>query len=280
MNRMMRKWLLVPVLGSCMALSCLPGWGPQENAEAKDKFLNIAHRGASGHAPENTLAAFDKAVEMKADFFELDVQMSKDGHLVVIHDTTVDRTTDGTGRVKDLTLEELKRLDAGSWFGPEFAGERIPTLEEVLDRYRGKIGILIEIKEPSLYPGIEEKVAKALEERNMHRPKNGKVIVQSFGHETVKNFHRILPSVPVGVLLSYGDYPDGVTDEELAAFADYADYVNPSQLLVDENLVRRIHSLGMKITPYTIRTQEEADRMIAAGVDGIITDFPELGNVK
>jgi glycerophosphoryl diester phosphodiesterase len=258
----------------------IPSGGGGSEAEAKKKFLNIAHRGASGHAPENTFAAFDKAMEMKADYFELDVQMSKDGHLVVIHDTIVDRTTDGTGEVKDLTLQELKRLDAGKWYGPEFAGERIPTLEEVLDRYRGKIGILIEIKEPDLYPGIEEKVAEALKERNMHRPKGGKVIVQSFGHDTTRNFHRILPSVPVGVLLSHADYPDGVTDEKLASFADYADYVNPSQLLVDEDLVRRIHTLGLQITPYTIRTQEDADRMITAGVDGFITDFPELGQRK
>lgn len=271
---------------ACLMVSlltlCLPAIsaGGGSEAEAEDSFLNIAHRGASGHAPENTLAAFDKAVKMKADFFELDVQMSKDGHLVVIHDATVDRTTDGTGRVGDLTLKELKRLDAGSWFGPEFAGERIPTLEEVLDRYRGKIGILIEIKNPELYPGIEEKVANALKKRNMHRPNNGKVIVQSFGHDSVKKFHRLLPSVPVGVLLSYGDYRDGVSDEELADFARYADYVNPNQMLVDEDLVRRIHNLGMKITPWTIQTKEEADRMIALGVDGIVTDFPELGYRK
>lgn len=271
---------------ACLMVSlltlCLPAIsaGGGSEAEAEDSFLNIAHRGASGHAPENTMAAFDKAVEMEADFFELDVQMSKDGHLVVIHDTTVDRTTDGTGAVKDLTLAELKRLDAGSWFGPEFAGERIPTLEEVLDRYRGNIGILIEIKAPERYPGIEEKVADALKERNMDQPESGAVIVQSFGHETVENFRRILPTVPVGVLLSSADYPDGVTDEELAAFAEYAEYVNPNQSLVDEDLVRRIHAWNMKITPYTIRTAEEADRMIAAGVDGIITDFPELGQRK
>jgi glycerophosphoryl diester phosphodiesterase len=273
-----RRWLIVSLLTlfilSISFGTVMPG------AEAKDSFLNIAHRGASGHAPENTMAAFDKAVEMKADFFELDVQMSKDGHLVIMHDVTVDRTTDGTGRVGDLTLEELKKLDAGSWFGPEFAGERIPTLGEVLDRYRGKIGILIEIKNPELYPGIEEKVAKALKKRNMHRPKNGKVIVQSFGHESMKKFHRLLPSVPVGVLLSHADYQDGVSDEDLAAFSRYADYVNPSQSLVDEDLVRRVHGLGMKITPYTIRTKEEAERMIALGVDGIVTDFPELGHLK
>lgn len=270
------------MLASLLTLSILVGsfGAGVTEAEAGDSFLNIAHRGASGHAPENTMAAFDMAVKMKADYFELDVQMSKDGHLVIMHDATVDRTTNGTGRVKDLTLKELKRLDAGSWFGPEFAGEKIPTLDEVLDRYRGKIGIVIEIKHPELYPGIEEKVADALIKRNMHEPENGKVIVQSFNHKTVRSFHRILPEVPVGVLLSYAEYRNGVSDLELASFALYADFVNPNQLLVDESLVRRIHALGMKIAPYTIRTKKQAERMIALGVDGFATDFPELGRLK
>lgn len=107
------------------------------------------------------MAAFEKALQMKADYIELDVQMSKDGELVIIHDTTVNRTTDIDSElpvaVKNLTLAELRKLDAGSFFAPQFAGERIPTFEEVLDRYKGKIGMLIELKEPARYPGIEEK---------------------------------------------------------------------------------------------------------------------------
>src|SRR5687767_2479124 len=96
---------------------------------------NVAHRGASGYAPENTIAAFDKGVEMKADYIEIDVQRSKDGELVIIHDTKVDRTTDGTGNVKDLTFEQIRSLDAGSWKGEQFKGEKIPTFDEILDRY-------------------------------------------------------------------------------------------------------------------------------------------------
>ena len=98
---------------------------------------NVAHRGATGYAPENTIAAFDLAFDMKADYIEIDVQRSEDGDLVVIHDTTVDRTTDGTGHVGELPFEELRSLDAGSWFGDEFVGESIPTFDEVLDRYHG-----------------------------------------------------------------------------------------------------------------------------------------------
>lgn len=237
------------------------------------KVMNIAHRGASAYAPENTLAAFDKAFKMKANYFELDVQMSKDGHLVLIHDTTVDRTTNGTGRVGDLTLAEVKQLDAGSWFDPSFAGERIPTLEEALDRYRGKIGILIEIKNPELYPGIEHKVAQALKDRNMHKPNNGKIIIQSFNHDSVQQFHRLLPSVPVGVLISYNE--DGISDQKLSEFSAYAEYVNPNKRMVDQDLVDRIHHFGMKTTPWTINDPTEIRTLISYGVDGIVTDYPD-----
>ena len=258
--------LLLSVLVAPFANSAAAGGPPH-------KVMNIAHRGASGYAPENTIAAFDKALKMKADYFELDVQMSKDGKLVLIHDVTVDRTTDGTGRVGDLTFKELRRLDAGSWFDPAFAGERIPTLEEALDRYRGKIGILIEIKNPELYPGIERKVAKALKKRNLHKPRNGKIIVQSFNHDSVKKFHRLLPSVPVGVLISYRD--EGISDKELRNFAKYADYVNPNKDMVDRSLVKRIHRFGMKTTPWTVRDRAEADRLKSIRVDGIVTDYPD-----
>ncbi|WP_226584273.1 glycerophosphodiester phosphodiesterase [Halobacillus litoralis] len=244
-----------------------------DEKDSKDKVLTIAHRGASGYAPENTMAAFERAFTMKADMFELDVQLSKDGELVVIHDTTVDRTTNGTGQVKNLTLEELRELDAGSFFSKEFDGEKIPTLGEVLDKYRGKIGILIEIKSPSLYPGIEQKVAEALQERNMDKPNNNKIIVQSFNHESVQTFHSILPLVPTGVLVGYSS--NGLSDQILREFSSYADYVNPSKAMIDENLVNRIHAFGLDTHPWTVRDRQSAQALLDAGVDGIITDYPD-----
>ncbi|PTX48496.1 glycerophosphoryl diester phosphodiesterase [Melghirimyces profundicolus] len=284
------RWTAGWLMLALVALTVLTGMSPNPETATTapsesesgniqhSKFLNVAHRGASGHAPENTLAAFDKAVEMKADYFELDVQRSKDGHLVLMHDTTVDRTTDGTGAVKDLTLTELKALDAGSWFSDKYAGEKIPTLEETLDRYRGTgIKILIELKSPSLYPGIEQQVADMLAEKNLDN-RGDKIIVQSFDHDSVQRFHRQMPSVPVGVLVSYTAYKEtGVTDDDLDSFAGYADYVNPNKALVDAELVRRVHQHGMKILPYTVRDREAADRLFEAGVDGFITDYPELG---
>ena len=261
---------IIVVLGVVMLM--MPSFGVEASEKNKNVDV-IAHRGASGYAPENTIPAFDKAVEMHADYFEIDVQMSKDGELVLIHDNSVDRTTDGSGMVKDLTLEELQQLDAGSWFGEEFAGTKIPTFEEVLDRYRGKIGILIELKSPELYPGVEEKVVQALKERNMDNPSNGKIIIQSFNHDSVKKVRELLPNIPLGVLLSY--HANGFTNEQLQNFATYADYFNPNKANITSELVERIHAHGLMTHPWTVRDRESAQFLLDVGVDGIITDFPD-----
>lgn len=236
------------------------------------KVDNVAHRGATGYAPENTIAAFDKGVEMKADYIEIDVQRSYDGQLVIIHDTTVDRTTDGTGKVKDLTFDQLRSLDAGSWKGEQFKGEKIPTFDEILDRYHGKVGILIELKAPELYPGIEKQVADKLIERNLDKPQNEKIIIQSFNFESMKLTNDLLPKVPIGVLTSNRAH---TTEQALQEFATYADYFNPSYGIVSKELVDQVHGLGMKIQSWTVRSQEAADFLLEMNVDGIITDYPD-----
>jgi glycerophosphoryl diester phosphodiesterase len=236
------------------------------------KVDNVAHRGATGYAPENTIAAFDKGVEMKADYIEIDIQRSKDGELVIIHDNTVDRTTDGTGYVKDLTFEQIRSLDAGSWKGEQFTGEKIPTFDEILDRYHGKTGILIELKSPELYPGIEAQVAQELKERNLDKPQNEKIIIQSFNFESMKITNSLLPKVPIGVLTSNRAH---TTEQALKEFATYADYFNPSYGIVTKELVDQVHSLGMKIQSWTVRSQEAADFLLEMNVDGIITDYPD-----
>lgn len=237
----------------------------------------VAHRGASGYAPENTIASFDKAVTMGADYIEIDVQRSKDGELVVIHDHMVDRTTNGTGHVRDLTIDELKTLDAGSWKGPEFAGERIPTFDEVLDRYHGRIGILVELKAPELYPGIEEEIAATLMEHNLDHSQSEEVIIQSFHFESMKKMNKLLPNMPIGVLTASLEH---TSNEALNVFSNYADYFNPQYGLVSQELVERAHSYGLKVGSWTVRSQEVAESLIAAGVDAIITDYPDYVNVR
>lgn len=273
MVHLSKKWLI----GTGVALTLFLTPFSQAFADGitegeRKKVDNVAHRGASGYAPENTIAAFDLAVDMKADYIEIDVQRSKDGELVLIHDTTVNRTTNGTGRVGELTLEQLRKLDAGSWFGSEFAGELIPTFDEILDRYRGKIGILVELKAPELYPGIEAQVAEALKKRNMDKSKNNKIIIQSFNFESVKKVNELLPRIPIGVLTS--NRAD-TTVEALQEFSTYADWFNPSYGIVTKELVEQVHSLGMKIGSWTVRTPEAADFLFEMGVDAIITDYPD-----
>jgi glycerophosphoryl diester phosphodiesterase len=273
MENMSKKLLI----GTGVAFSLL--FSPLSQAFAEEPTVgerkqvdNVAHRGATAYAPENTIAAFDLAVDMKADYIEIDVQRSKDGELVLIHDTTVDRTTDGTGKVGELTFEQLRSLDAGSWKGEQYEGEPIPTFEEILDRYRGKVGILIELKAPELYPGIEKQVAEALKERNLDKPQNEKIIIQSFNFESMKATNELLPLVPIGVLTSNRAH---TTPEALQEFSTYADWFNPSYGIVTEELVNQVHSLGMKIGSWTVRSQEAADFLFEMKVDAIITDYPD-----
>lgn len=265
------------LVGAGLAFSLLvspfsQAFAEQPTVGERKQVDNVAHRGATGYAPENTIAAFDLAVEMKADYIEIDVQRSKDGELVLIHDTTVDRTTDGTGKVGDLTFEQLRSLDAGSWFGEQFKGEKIPTFDEILDRYHGKVGILVEMKAPELYPGIEEQVAEELKERNLDKPQNEKIIIQSFNFDSMKKMNKLLPKVPIGVLTSNRAH---TTPEALQEFSTYADWFNPSYGIVTKELVNHVHSLGMQIGSWTVRSQEAADFLFEMGVDAIITDYPD-----
>lgn len=237
----------------------------------------IAHRGASGYAPENTMAAFELAERLGADFIELDIRMSKDGELVIIHDKTVDRTTNKAGYVHDFTLRELQGMDAGSFFSAKYADETIVTLEEVMYTFAGRIGILIEIKDPQLYPGIEGKLAKMVRRYEMIQDIAGigahdGIQIQSFDFESMRRMQTLLPDIPIAVLINADQLP--LTDEALDEFASYASSLNISHDLLDEELVRKIHERNRKVMAWTIRKDQDMERMRELGVDGIITDYP------
>lgn len=171
-------------------------YSSSRNMPEKKPFI-IGHRGASSLAPENTLASFQKAYALGAEMVELDVHRTKDGHLVIMHDDTVDRTTNGHGAIKDLTLKELKDMDAGSWFSSEFNGEKVPTFGEVLEWAKGKVKIDIEIKNSVQYPGIEKDIVGHLKAMNMDKD----VIITSFDPSCVKNVKSIDAEIKTGVLL-------------------------------------------------------------------------------
>ncbi|NRD78650.1 glycerophosphodiester phosphodiesterase [Bacillus sp. BRMEA1] len=247
----------------------------QIKAQSHFKPLKIGHRGAAGYCPENTFASFHKALELGADYLEIDIQMTKDEELVVIHDATVNRTSNGKGKVKDFTLSEIQTLDAGSWFKPEFAGEKIPSFNEFLDEFAGKAGLLIELKKPSLYPGIEAKLANELIKRGLVGANKHPIIVQSFDRTSLKHFHNLLPSVPIGVLVK-NRAVNGIPNKDLQFFSEFATYINPKIAIVNKRLINRIHQHGFKVFIWTVKKKSEANMLQRIGVDGIVSDYPDF----
>ncbi|MEJ7785670.1 MAG: glycerophosphodiester phosphodiesterase family protein [Solirubrobacteraceae bacterium] len=269
------------VLLTAMAI-LLTATMPAAEARTRTAVTDIAHRGSSGSAPENTLAAVELALAQHASYIEVDVQRSADGELVIIHDTTLQRTTNveevfpgrTSYRVGDFTLEELKRLDAGSWFGEEFSGEQIPTLRELIDTIGGRAGLLLEFKAPELYPGIEAEIAAEMESIPDYLKRalaSERLVVQSFNVTSMRLFHELQPEIPVGLL--YGYRP---SEAELVAASEWADQINPSYRVTDQALVDRVHELGMTISVYTLNTGKLMREYIALGVDGIISNYPAV----
>ncbi|MGH3354092.1 MAG: glycerophosphodiester phosphodiesterase [Nocardioides sp.] len=249
-------------------------------ANRADDIVVTAHRGASAYAPENTLAAFRLGIEQRAAWIESDVQATKDGELVLIHDTTLSRTTDVEQRfpgrspwkVKDFTLAEIKSLDAGSWFGEEYAGEQVPTLREMVEQVRfSRSGILMELKSPALYPGIEKQVAAEFDSFPGYvrsAVAADRLAVQSFDFGSMKTYTKIQSEVPVGLLgtPAYADLDDYT----------WADQINPSHGSFDAGYVARVHALGMDIHSWTVNDPETMSAVLDRGVDGIITNNPDV----
>lgn len=232
------------------------------------RILRVGHRGAKGHAPENTLASFKLAAEMGVDAVETDVHLSKDGEIVLIHDHTVDRTTDGHGFVKDMTLAELKSLDAGRWFDPKFAGERILTLPELLAWAKGRVGVALEIKNgPIYYPGIAAKTIGLLRDFDMLQ----QAILLSFDHVVLREAKMIGPEVATGIL-----YVARLVDPIAAARAAGADSLNPNWSFITPDLVESAHAAGLAVSPWCPNDLDTIRLLDQLGVDSLGTDYPDL----
>ncbi|MEB2630849.1 glycerophosphodiester phosphodiesterase [Peribacillus frigoritolerans] len=232
--------------------------------------IKIGHRGASGYCPENTMASYKKAIELGADFLEVDIHLSKDDVLVVHHDPTLDRTTNGKGNLRDYTAAELKELDAGSWYHSRYKNERIPLLREVLENFGSEVGILIELKHPSAYPGIEEKLAEELGEFQECSTSKNKIMVHSFDMESMKRFHQLMPDIQVGVLIKRR-----INDQKLREIAEFASFLNPKQTILSTKLQMRIQKHGMKVFTWTVNNKKQIHMFKMMQVDGIISDFPD-----
>ncbi|HVO66952.1 MAG TPA: glycerophosphodiester phosphodiesterase family protein [Syntrophales bacterium] len=224
------------------------------------KLLCLAHRGASGHEPENTLSAVEKAVVLGADWIEVDVY-AVENELIVIHDERLERTTNGTGFVMDKTLAYLRSLDAGK-------GQRIPTLREVFDAVDRRTGINVELKGPHTARLAVSLVGEYIKERNRDYDK---FLISSFDRRQLMTVRKLDPYMRIGVLINR---PRRHYKQFAARYAAYS--VHPHVSLVNSQFMQRAHKRGLKVFVYTVNKPEDIERLKTLGVDGIFTDFPEL----
>ncbi len=289
---MTKKFIIgsLPFLVLFIAFSIFEPWIYQkfiastkiENLKGKE-FKVIAHRGASGIAPENTLAAIGAALDMGVDMIDIDVRMTKDEHIVVIHDATVDRTTDGSGSVEDYTLSELKYLDAGSWKDSKYTGEQIPTLQEVLDSIDGRAIALIEIKHLDHvdYNHFAQRLVEIIQSEE-----NGYewCILQSYESEYLEIIHELDENVQTKKLLVGEDSAPLIafymeTKVQLGRATkrqnEQLDALNPPYETLSTRRIFRMHARGFKVYTYLVNEREDMLKMLNAGVDGIITDYPD-----
>jgi glycerophosphoryl diester phosphodiesterase len=286
--------------------------GLQGYARAVPKSL-IAHRGASAHAPENTLSAYRLAIAQGADFVEQDLQITKDGVLVCLHDLTLERTTNvedvfpnrfkegkagtaGTRRwyVSDFTLQEIKQLDAGAWFDPKFKGERIPSWQEAIDMIRGKAGLYPETKAPEVYGRLgfdmESLVIEQLRKNKLEKPgadPRTPVIIQSFSDSSLRKMHDELKvKLPLVFLLSGEGRAAWLSPEGMAKIRQFATGIGPVKNLVDAALVKMAHDAGLTVTAYTFRISDKGAQyktvgeemgyyLYSLGIDALFTDNPD-----
>jgi len=239
----------------------------------------VAHRGASGHAPETTLEAYRLALEMGADWVEADIHMLRDGTIVAMHDADVRRTTDGKGKLSDLTLPEVKALDAGSWFNksypekanPQFCGLKVPTLREILELlHKSSAGCCIEIKDPERYaPTLESELISLIYKCGMEK----RTRVLSFSQQSIGKVKALDGSIATALLISKREKDPVKTTLNIPA-----DDLAIRHDLVTEAIVRSAHDHGISVSVWTVDRERDMQRMILLGVDRIITNYPDRLN--
>ncbi len=253
----------------------------------------IAHRGASAYAPEHTLASYRQAIEMKASYVEFDLQMTKDGQLIALHDETLERTTNAKEvypdrspwRVKDFTLDEIKRLDAGSWFNAvypalakkEYIGQKVPTLDEAIQLVKqagnDKVGLYMETKAPIVYPGMEEKLIEILRKNNVLNDKN--LFLESFSASSLRKLKKLAPNVKLIQLYKASMLKGKDLKQEFGRISTYASGIGPSKDLVEPKLIETAHENQLFVHAWTGNSKDVLASLLALGVDGIFTNTPD-----
>ncbi len=263
-----RPWQITPsklalaMLGATI-IAVLVGFWLLDGVQTEDNVMVIAHRGAAGKAPENTMAAFFQAMDDGTDWLEIDVQETADGQVVVVHDSDFMKLAGVDTKVWDGTLQQLQKIDVGSWFAPEFAGEHIPTLEQVLEAARGRAKVLIELKYYGYDQQLEQRVAEIVEKTDMVK----NVALMSLKYEGVQKFQTLRPDWNVGLLLSKA--MGNITNLDV-------DFLAVNMVMASSGFIRRAHAAGKKVFVWTVNDSVSMSQMISIGVDGLITDEPEL----
>lgn len=279
--------LFTILVGICLVAGC-------DNTEnsiqpiSNDKILIIAHRGASTFAPEHTMIAYEIAHQGDVDYIEIDLQMTKDGVLVAMHDEKVDRTTDGTGFVKEYTLEELKQLNAGKWFNEaypsfanrEFETEQVPTLEEILLHFGHDVNYYIELKSPRIYKGMEQELFTLLKKHNLIGEDQDlpKVIVESFNEDSLTKFHALEPTLPLIQLFSFKEKA-ALSHSDYKRLQTYASGIGVNFKSVDQDFIHDAQLNGMKVYLFSIKTELDMKNALRLDANGVFTDNPNFGEV-
>lgn len=247
-----------------------------------ENFMVIGHRGASGYAPEHTLEAYHQAKKLGTDYIELDLQLTKDGVLVAMHDETLERTTNGTGLVSDYTLEQLKELDAGTWFNQtypkkakeNYVGLRIPTLEEIFQEFDSTVNYYIETKSPSENEGMEPELFSLLTKYNLLEDvaTHQQVIIQSFSKESLHLMHDLNQDIPLIQLYNF-DKPVVPTKDQLEAVSKYAVGIGINYDALTNEFGAQVRNTSLLLHPYTTNTTKEITSAIEMGATGVFTDY-------
>ncbi|GGH81050.1 glycerophosphoryl diester phosphodiesterase [Pullulanibacillus pueri] len=243
-----------------------------------DHLMVIAHRGASGYAPEHTMAAYELAKKQGADYIEIDLQMTKDGDLIAMHDDTVDRTTNGHGQVKALTLKKIKQLDAGSWFNKanpdqakaSYKGLKVPTLEEIIRHFGNSVNYYIEMKKPQEYGKMNQSLLDILKKHHLigSGEKKGHVIIESFDADSLKSIHREFPEVET---IQLGD----ASKMSLSTIKNYAVGVGPDVTTMNRAFIKRAHELGLVVHVWTVNDRETMEELKRWQVDAVFTNYDD-----
>lgn len=247
------------------------------NAQKDEEILIIAHRGASAYAPEHSMAAYERAIELEADFIELDLQMTKDNVVVAFHDSNLSNWTQEDKEIADYTFEELKKIDIGKIFNDknknyandDWIGQRILSVEEIFTQFSDSVNYYIEIKKPNM--GIENSLGESLKKHNLYKNPNTKVIIQSFHLESLDYFHEHYPQLDTVYLI------EELTDKEILKSLPFQiNGIGINHLNLNQETIKQIKRKGLYIHAYTVNEKETVEFLIKNGISGIFTDYPDI----